>query len=178
MYPPIRLGSNTGENSARFDPVRAGEAMAEWNALRDTKEIALARAEKIRINQEAGLTENCSDVEAEGIKCRAGRSAFWLTWDGRMLPCGTMDMDASYPLRDGFEKAWIEVRERVAAIRMPKECASCPDRKNCQVCASICKCETGSFCEKPEYMCKMTRSLINSTLRISDEISKEQNNEN
>lgn len=178
MYPPVRIGGKLGCNDGRFDPISAGEAMARWSAIRDGKEKMIERARLIRENLEAQLIESCSDVEQEGVACRAGRSAFWLTWDGRMLPCGTMSIDAAYPLRDGFAAAWDEVRARVAAIRLPHECAACANRKNCNVCAAICKCETGAFDGKPEYMCEMMQSLRESTIRIADELEKEQCNEN
>ena len=174
MYPPVRLGAETGTNCARFDPVTAGEVFAKWNSIRDTKEMTLERARKIKEKLDAGLTETCADVEQEGVMCRAGRSSFWLTWDGRMIPCGTMDIEASYPLKVGFNAAWQEVLARTAAIRLPKECSACPNRPNCGVCASICKGETGAFDTKPAYMCAMTRSIMENTVKIADELSKEQ----
>lgn len=173
MYPPVRVTGETGNNVARFEKEEAGRVMAEWNALRDTREMYIERAERIKRLEDAGLVETCADTEQEGVMCRAGRSSFWMTWDGRMLPCGTMDIEASYPLEVGFEKAWEEVRERTSAIRLPKECAGCPNRKNCGVCASICKCETGKFDGRPEYMCGMMKSLRENTVRRAEEMEKE-----
>lgn len=173
MYPPVRVEGRPGENAARFDPEEAGRVMAEWNAMRDTPEASIRRGELLREREAAGLTDTCADTEQEGVACRAGRCSFWMTWDGRMLPCGTMDIEASYPLRDGFRTAWDEVRARTAAIRLPAECAACPSRPNCGVCASICKCESGQFDRKPAYFCRMTDSLCRNTVRIADEIKKE-----
>ena len=90
-----------------------------------------------------------------------------------MLPCGTMDIEESYPLEVGFSKAWDEVRARTAAIRLPAECAGCADRKNCPMCASICKGETGKFDEKPEYLCGLTASLRNRVLELGREMEEE-----
>ncbi|MCQ2424385.1 MAG: radical SAM protein [Clostridia bacterium] len=173
LYPPVRRGGKVGRNDARFSPEEAGAVMARWNALRDTKERTLQRAEMIRQRRFAGLTETCADVEQEGVRCRAGRSSFWLTWDGRMLPCGTMDTEASYPLRDGFAKAWQEVVASTAAIRLPKECSGCADRENCSVCASICKGETGAFDCKPEYICTMMKSARDTTVKIAGNMTEE-----
>lgn len=173
MYPPVRVSGEVGGNDARLSPEEAGEAAARWSALRDTPEQYIRRAARIQASQSAGMTETCADVEQEGVTCRAGRSAFWITWDGRMLPCGTMDTQASEPLTVGFAQAWEEVRARVAAIRLPSACAGCPDRKNCGVCASICKGETGRFDGKPEYLCAMTRSLCAHTVAIAEKMKKE-----
>lgn len=173
MYPPVRVTGEAGTNAARFEAEEAGCVMARWNALRDTKQMYLERAQRIKMLEDAGIVETCADVEQEGVLCRAGRSSFWMTWDGRMLPCGTMDAEASYPLEVGFEKAWEEVKMRAAAIRLPMECAVCPNRKNCGVCASICKCETGSFDIRPEYMCDMMRSLRENTVSLAEKMEKE-----
>lgn len=174
MYPPVRIDGEPGHNSARFTAEQAGETMARWNSIRDTQEMYLDRAARLKAFEAAGVNETCPDVEhvePEGVRCRAGRSSFWLTWDGKLLPCGTMDIDASDPLQDGFAKAWEEVRKRTAEIRLPKECTICTYRNNCGVCASICKGETGAFGEKPEYMCTMMKCLREKTLSIAEEMS-------
>lgn len=175
MYPPVRVGGEIGVNYARFRAVDAGAVMARWNVLRCSKEEYLEKAGRIRAGLDAGMNDTCTDVEQEGVLCRAGRCSFWMTWDGRMLPCGTMDTEASYPLRDGFRAAWDEVRARTAAIRLPRECAACPIRSNCGVCASICKGETGSFDGKPTYMCDMMRSQLSETVRIAELMEVETN---
>ena len=166
MYPPVRVDGTVGDNAARFTAEDAGTHLAEWYRLRDREETFRIRAERMACRE-------CPEefaAEGEGVMCRAGRSSFWLTWDGRMLPCGTMDIEKSYPLEVGFSKAWDEVRARTAAIRLPAECAGCADRKNCPMCASICKGETGEFDEKPEYLCGMTAGLRKRVLELSREM--------
>ena len=170
MYPPVRVDGTKGENTGRFSAREAGQAMAQWHAIRDDREHFLSRAQALRHLESAELTETCVDVEQEGVQCRAGRSSFWMTWDGKMMPCGTMDAGAAYPLRDGFAEAWRRVREYTAAIRMPKSCAACPKRKNCSVCASICKGETGEFDCRPSYLCEMTDSMICAILSKAEEV--------
>ncbi len=180
LYPPVRRGGEIGYNEARFTPEEAGRVITRWSRIHDSDDILIRRAQMLRENQAADIVDNCSEPssEGEGVKCRAGRSSFWLTWDGRMLPCGTMDVEPSYPLRDGFGKAWEEVRARTAAIRLPVECSTCADRDNCSVCASICKCETGRFDCKPEYICGMVRSMREGAIAMADEIIRKRNNEN
>ena len=176
MYPPVRLNGETGVNKGRFTAEDAGRIMAEWDALRDPEETFLRRAGLLRQKSKAVEAEECVDVNetGEGIRCRAGRSAFWLTWEGRMMPCGTMPVEEDAPdvRRDGFEQAWKWVRDYAAAVRMPVECRTCPDKENCPSCASICKCETGKFDGKPQYLCEMTRSRVRNCLRIADEMER------
>ena len=168
MYPPVRVTGEIGTNTARFDAKKAGKVMAEWSRLRDTKEMFLKGAEKVRKCQCADMSESCIDVEQEGIMCRAGRSSFWLTWDGRMLPCGTMDAKPAYPLLDGFSNAWQKTREYASEIRLPKKCAACSYRQNCGVCAANCKAETGHFDKVPEYLCQMTESQCTRMIEIAE----------
>lgn len=176
MYPPVRNGAQAGYNPGRFTAVEAGRVMAAWNALRDTDEMLQRRAEQIRSRQNAGISDICpddaSETAQEGVRCRAGRCSFWMTWDGRMLPCGTMDAESQYPLRDGFMEAWEATRAYTAAIRLPHECTVCPSRDDCAVCASACKSETGRFDGKPEYICAMMRSAREEILRIADHRKK------
>lgn len=167
MFPPVRVTGKAGSNKGRFDAREAGRIMAEWAKMRDTEEMLLSKAKQIQKTKEAELDKKI-EKESEGILCRAGRSSFWVTWDGKMLPCGTMDIDPSYPLKDGFVKAWDEVRERAAQIRLPKECANCSWRQYCGVCAANCKTETGAFGQKPEYLCEMTKSRCNMILDIAE----------
>ena len=174
MYPPVRVSGAVGENAARFSPREAGQAMARWHCLRDTPEIFRQRAARLQQSQSADLSGTCSDVEGEGVSCRAGRSSFWLTWDGRMQPCGTMNVSAAaQPLRDGFAAAWEEVRQMTAAIRLPRECAACSQRGNCGVCAAICATETGAFDKKPAYLCAMTDHLCAEILRLAEGVKGE-----
>lgn len=173
IYPPVRLGDAVGHNAARFSPEQAGEVIAQWNALRDSEEMLRKKAELLRCRRSADLTELCAADEQEGVRCRAGRSGFWVTWDGRLLPCGTMDIEASYPLSVGFAAAWQDVLARTAAIRLPRECAGCEMHENCTVCAAVCKGETGRFDGKPEYVCRMMRCMVDETIRLADALGEE-----
>lgn len=167
MYPPVRVTGETGSNAGRFDEQTAGEIMAQWNLLRDSKEVFLQRAASIPSFEMAECPYDPEVSKEEGVTCRAGRSTFWMTWDGRMLPCGTMDIEASYPLKDGFVEAWEEVRQRTAAIRMPRECGRCVLRPYCGVCAANCKAETGEFSKRPEYLCEMTKNRCKAILEMA-----------
>lgn len=162
MYPSIRVTGETGVNEGRFEAEDAGRIMAEWDKLRDSAETFHGRVKGILKCRET----DCKDENRTGVLCRAGRSSFWMTWDGRMLPCGTMDIEASYPLEVGFEKAWQEVKERTAKILLPKECTNCGYRKICGVCAANCKAETGAFDSKPDYLCKMMNARCDAMIKM------------
>ena len=119
------------------------------------------------------IAGTCGADPERSIGCRAGSSSFWLTWDGRMLPCGMMPFPETRPLQTGFGAAWDVLCRETAAIRMPKECAHCPRRELCPVCAAVCVTETGAFDRVPEYACRQTTQMIGATWREYEQRCKE-----
>ncbi len=143
MFPPVRAGGEAD----RFSPEKAAAVhfdcrLLEWGA------------EKLRTHLEAkaNIAVKADGAEREGIPCRAGRSTFWVTWDGKMTPCGTMDRPA-FDITD-FESAWECVKKARAEIFLPSECSTCDLRKYCDMCAAVTLAETGRFDGVPEYLCR------------------------
>ena len=151
MYPPIRSGGGLGH---RLSAQEAAEASVQWDLLRLPPEEFDRLAE--RMTQER---ECAADLD-EGVGCRAGSSSLWLTWDGRMLPCGMMPGEGAYPLKTGFQAAWQQIRQETRQIRMPHQCTVCKNRPFCCVCAAVTVTETGRFDGVPEYVCEMTEQII------------------
>ncbi|MBQ8577041.1 MAG: radical SAM protein [Clostridia bacterium] len=162
MYPPIRVNGEQYGTGVRLSPSEAAKYMVSWDKMRFTKEEFLARAENMRNLCSVNTRECAADME-EGVSCRAGSSAFWICWDGWMLPCGMMPGPAVDPLRDGFDAAWDELRQKTAEIRMPHGCGTCPKRDVCPVCAAVCVTETGAFDRTPEFVCASTDALLTET---------------
>ena len=133
-----------------------------------TEEEFLARAQSMK-TLTAVQDRECPVETDEGVRCRAGSTSFWMTWDGRSLPCGMMPHPVAYPLEDGVESAWKQIREETAKLRMPAKCSGCPKRGVCSVCAAGCVTETGRFDGVPEYVCKMTDAVIERTWQRYEE---------
>ena len=104
--------------------------------------------------------EGCPVETDSGVTCRAGSCSFWMTWDGRMLPCGMMVEPVVYPMQDGFNNAWDELRRLTSLIRTPEKCTTCSYKEVCGVCASVCYCETGRFDDVSEYVCEKTKKTV------------------
>ncbi len=158
MYPSVRVNGEYGCGN-RLTPEEAAEASVEMDLLRFTPEEFALRAENMQKLIAVEPKECASDMEA-GVMCRAGSTAFWMTWDGRMLPCGMMPGPAAYPLEVGFEAAWEEIRRQTAAIRRPSKCVACPKKDLCPACAAVYVTETGAFDQVPEYVCQQTDATI------------------
>ncbi len=156
MYPPVRINEcQFGCAPARFTAEDAAKYMLRCREQYMTPE-QLSASVSVPVDED---TDCVGMEEGEGMRCRAGRTAFWVTWDGRMLPCG-MFPDDGYRIADmGFCAAWEAVRAYTQTIRMPKECVNCPSKKHCSACAASVIAETGNASIRPDYICRMTETL-------------------
>ena len=171
MYPSIRVNGGKYGYGDRLSPELAAETSVEWDLLRFDRESFAQRACAMHEFNLVEESECAADLD-EGVSCRAGSTAFWMTWDGRMLPCGMMPYPVAYPLETGFAEAWKRIREETKQLRLPAKCGSCPKRSICNVCAAACITETGRFDEVPEYVCAMTDAVIRRTWAAYEERKK------
>ena len=109
--------------------------------------------------------DDLPEIKQAGIRCRAGSTSFWMTWDGQMRPCGMMPFPTVYPLEVGFDAAWEDLRTETGKILLPAECSGCARKDVCGVCAAVCIAETGVFDQVPEYMCQRTEHIICETCK-------------
>lgn len=93
------------------------------------------------------------------MRCRAGRSTFWITWDGMMMPCGMMNEPCCFVTEKGFRACWDEIRLSTEKIRLPSACSGCEYKENCNICAASCYAETGGYGQKPEYICTFVKEM-------------------
>ncbi len=164
MFPPVRRDeAMTGRND-RFTPLEAAEYAVKWDRLRFSGEQLRARSEAMRRGLSLPREDVCEDSPGEGVACRAGRSTFWIDWQGNMSPCGMMTGPRFSVPELGFDHAWEAVRTATEAIRLPAECVSCRYRHACHACAAMCQAEAGRFDGIPEYICEMTKEIVRLTI--------------
>ena len=173
MYPPIRKNEELTGHGDRFSADEAGKWENEIDRRRLTPEQYRKRTENIRKNiiDEEGKIPAAGDAYPDGkikngepLRCRAGRTSFWVNWKGEMTPCGMMVSPAAYPFRDGLAGAWEQLRKDTAQILLAAGCSVCRMKDLCSVCAASAYAETGRFDRIPEYLCHMTRARIEHTL--------------
>ena len=162
MYPSIRVNGGRYGYGDRLSPAEAARASVEWDLLRFEPEVFAQRANAMHEQSLVEESDCAADLD-EGVGCRAGSTAFWMTWDGRMLPCGMMPYPVAHPMEVGFKQAWEQIRAETKALRMPTKCGNCPKRNACSVCAAVCVTETGRFDVVPEYVCAMTDEIVRLT---------------
>lgn len=165
MYPPVRINGENYGCTNRLSAFDAARCSVKWDTLRFSEEEFNLRAENMQ-KKIFDFHEGCPTEEEEGVRCRAGRTSFWLTWDGRMMPCGMFNTPVAHPLETGFGAAWQKIREETDKIRTPAACGSCEHRELCGVCAAVCLTETGKFDGLPTYVCEKTREQIRLTQEI------------
>lgn len=159
MFPPLRKDNDKiGKNEGRFSPQEAGyynflknKIMMDKKVFDNTVSQELA---KIAQYKQENKKVTCGNL----VSCQAGRSSFWITWQGKMHPCGLMNQPEADVLKLGFDKAWNEIVKATNKIRLPKKCAICAFRDLCRICPAMCLCETGKFDQVPEYICQMTKA--------------------
>lgn len=144
MFPPVRIGGEAD----RTTPEEAAKIHFDCHILNMGEEKMKQHLEaKAKIKPEVDFTEG-----GEQIPCRAGRSTFWVTWDGKMSPCGMM----TSPMFEieNFNDAWEKTKNSRAGIILPIKCKTCELRKYCDMCAAVTLAETGNFNSVPEYACR------------------------
>lgn len=160
MFPPLRRNPGMVGTNERLSPEEAAYHSARIFCLQHGQAEYLRRMrENSRFSLPGELGEDCPPLpqEGDGIRCRAGKCSFWVTWDGRMQACGMFPgNDAPNVFREGFVHAWESVKSAAAAIRMAPKCSICQFREQCRPCAAMALTETGEFGLVPEYRCQMT----------------------
>ena len=166
MFPPIRKdGRLTGKND-RFSPEDAAYYMAYADYLTLGKERFLAQEGQLPEPREP--EEIC---EGDGVRCRAGKCSFWITWQGKMTPCGMFpEENAPNVFKMPFPDAWQAVREGVSKLHLPAQCAACNVKDTCRACAAMVVTESGCFDKVPQYRCDMMRAGKAQWQRLKEEM--------
>ncbi len=163
MFPPIRSAHETIVDDVRFSPEEAGEVMARVEVCGRTPEALETFRRRVRAGLPCETEEDgeCPRAAEEPMGCMAGRCSFWVTWDGRMTPCATMNEPTAHPFADGFAASWRTIVQGVEPIRLPPACGACRYRSICRVCGAVALAEgQGDSTRRPDYMCRMTETYV------------------
>jgi MoaA/NifB/PqqE/SkfB family radical SAM enzyme len=160
MFPPMRR--DTEKMDSRFSP-------AESAAMYLRKMKCLYSAEKYCDFLREQTEHTCYEEkdgddwgrDAEYMRCRAGRSSFWVNWEGVMTACGMLDFPLkTEPLRENFHDCWMRLTEAVRTTPVLGGCAGCEKRELCSPCVAMIYGETGTVDEKAQYMCQMSDRIL------------------
>lgn len=174
MFPPLRRDSSQIGRNDRFTPEEAACYSAKIESLLNGKDDYLNRMKTKDLSLPVDSNEDCMDTTGEGIRCRAGKCSFWVTWDGKFLPCGMLPSENASNVFDiGFDEAWKRASSFALSIRLPARCSNCSLKAQCKACAAMVFTETGKFNAVPEYRCRMAHEYPAACRKIEEEIRKE-----
>ena len=115
------------------------------------------------------LEEHCDSL-GEGVRCRAGKCSFWVTWQGNLTPCGMFPSQGSPNVFEmPFQSAWEQVKKETKEIRLPAKCAGCSAKNICRACAAMVITESGCFEKVPQYRCDMIHAYKAQWNRVKEE---------
>lgn len=167
LFPPSRRAAcDVCSEFSRLSPEAAGELICKDLLFQQGPDAIRQRAADL----DTPLQHGCELDAGEPMQCMAGRSQFWVTWNGRTTPCGMLPEPAVQPIELGFASQWQELRRACDAIRLCPECAACPQQKSCMNCAAVTWSETGRFDGKPEYMCRLNQAYRDTITRMAKEL--------
>ena len=161
MFPPIRRDPTCFGKNERFTPEESARYLLRYFERDRDQESYHNYLQSIVEGgvEPPGLDEGCIDSIDGKMRCRAGRSSYWITWDGWMTPCGMMQEPRTDLKERSVDSAWSDVVEMSAALRLSGVCSSCPNSNVCHPCAAISYAETGKTSGIPIYMCRVSQEM-------------------
>ena len=172
MFPPLRKDKTKIGQNNRF--------IAEDAALYEAYISAYSNGfDRFKDYIESGqlalydADDDCGVVEGDHMRCRAGITSFWMTWEGKMLPCGMIPDEGKDPWEVGFDEAWENAKNIVNEITLPVKCAGCGKKDECRACAAMVYTETGTYDKVPQYRCEMTKNYPEACKKVLKELEQQ-----
>lgn len=153
MFPPVRREGQ--EDDSRFSAQTAAEMYLRKTKIQTGMEGYSDGLRHI-LEKISGEKENGWGTDVEYMKCRAGRSSFWVSWEGSMSACGMMPFPIQvYPFETPFQECWEELTTKVRIVPVLKGCGNCSKKELCKPCVAMIHAETGETNCKAPYLCEM-----------------------
>lgn len=162
MFPPARRDSEADDS--RFTPQEAADVhLRKQKCLLEQQEIPKYYENELGklLDRKGPDGDESWGENLEYMRCRAGRSTFWVSWDGKMTACGMIPFPVeTYPFEKPFQKCWMEVTNTVRSVKVLSECNTCEKKGICNPCVAMIYTETNEVNCKAPYMCEMTECII------------------
>ena len=160
MFPPIRRDPCMVGINERFTPEETAEYRLRCYRRQHGEEPYQQYLADIRNGCiEPPELEDCADPVDGKIRCRAGRAAFWITWDGWLTPCGLVPEPKVDLTRTDFAEGWRKLVNLADSTRLSGVCSTCPNQKICHPCVAMALAETGTSTGIPRFLCQMAQRM-------------------
>lgn len=171
-FPPTRRCTKT--DFARIAPEDVGRMIAQREyRLQGAQSLAVRANGILKSMPTCHEGQDTGFLEGDGIQCFAGKSQFWIAWNGEMTPCGMLDVPKATPLSDGFLSSWEKIKADTAKVRLCPDCVTCKERDTCFNCAAVVSTETGSFAGRPEYMCRLNHAYREEVMLLAGKTTEQ-----
>lgn len=161
MFPPVRREKE--EADSRFTAEEAAEmflrkqkCIMEMDEYYQMEEKQLKEMQTLNRDDEEVWSDNL-----EYMRCRAGRSTFWVSWDGTMTACGMLPFPVeAHPFEQPFHECWMKITNAVRTTKVLQECNSCPKKGICRPCVAMLYAENQDVNHKAPYLCEMADHIV------------------
>ena len=159
MFPPLR-NSKDGvcDGECRLSAAEGGRAKFLCEKLLNGEDFMRKQAASAKENGVVSCGQDeyeCGRIPDEKMGCLAGRGSFWVSWDGKMTPCGMMSVPETHPFEEGFMPAFRKLNRGINDFFLPAECRDCKKRQICNVCGALAMAEGGGdMTKRPQYLCE------------------------
>lgn len=164
-----REGCGTDPENNRLDPIELAryEKMLQDFRLKHTDMKKLKKVLKISVDEDVMTEKTIGDAINKLLEtkktdcvfnCTATRCAFWLSWDGKLTPCGLLTEPSVDVKKHGFLESWKHLKSAGLDVPVCNECNSCQYRKRCMTCPARLKVETGRFDRPAPYLCELSKA--------------------
>ena len=161
MFPPMRRDKE--RDDSRFTPEESAQMYmrrVKYQCSRDDY-CGYIRSQLDRLQHQENHNDDWGMHQDEFMRCRAGRSTFWVNWEGEMTACGMLEFPMKvYPFRDSFHDCWMKLTDTVRNAPVLKGCIGCEKKEICNPCVAMIYGETGSTDQKAPYMCRLADEII------------------
>jgi radical SAM protein with 4Fe4S-binding SPASM domain len=163
VFPPIR-NQHIPEN-VTMSPEEMGRAAAYFDWITLEEEQKQKRADLIRkcLSDEPVSVEN---QQSRISGCMAGRGAFWISWDGKMYPCGMLSDFTVDAMEQGFAQAWEKTCKWVKTMYLPRECHNCKYQSLCPSCAAVFQSVNQATDRLTNSLCDRTHAYADAFLAL------------
>ena len=153
LFPPLRCGREESTDCF-LTPEEHGALAAGFDALTMDGERLARRGELLESLRRGEQRQTAH--EGRAASCMAGRGAFWITWNGQLLPCGMLPRLGRTLADTDFDAAWAGLDGVMDAQLLPEKCVGCEKRAICPVCIAVTQSES----EAPQELCRFCGSYI------------------
>lgn len=163
LFPPVR-SVREFSSSCFLSPEVYGQLGAHFDFLtmnEEQKERHFSVLQAVLDRRETAS----KNEENRASSCMAGRGAFWITWDGHMLPCGMLPSLGTNLREESFLECWSKMENLMQCVMLPKKCSGCSEKLICPVCAAVTYNIPGAPHTVPGELCRYIKSYLLSSLQ-------------